>query len=534
MFVRNRLFAAFSIAFLTGCAAVNAPEGGPRDEKKPLLVSTTPADKTTNFSGKIITLEFDEDVQPKDLNTELIITPNTGNTYNARSERKNIILEFNKPFEENTTYFLSFRNGIEDITEGNKAPEVTLSFSTGPNLDTASVSGKVVDYITQLPESNVTVAMYPENDTANIKTAKPYYFTKTNTDGSFQLRNIKNGNYKIYAHNDKNTNEIYDQENEKIGYLTELIKVNPKADSVIIKTVLLDTKKPFVVSTENSTDQNILVFNEGIQSITFQTIDQIPVEKKLLMNMDLTGKRLSVYPDNGKLPESIVALSVDSSGNKGVDTVKFALINKPTIPAKLSFTVDKQELVSGVINNIKITFPVPVQVTGKSPFQFLEDTTRKLIPAYPKDYQLNANNTEMVISYEPKALRTAELILDTTQILAVNGKPFQKQKHPMTITRRANTGSIAGKIKTNYQNYQVELLDEKNQVIKRDKNIRTIKYDELQPGNYFIRVKIDENNDGKWSLGDKALKTSPEKIYLYPKPIAVRANWEIEDIDLVF
>ena len=158
MFVRNRLFAAFSIAFLTSCAAVNAPEGGPRDQKNPQLVSTTPADRTTNFSGQTITLEFDEDIRPKDLNKELIITPNTGNAYNVKNDRQKIILEFSKPLDENTTYLLSFNKGIEDITEGNKASAVTLAFSTGNQLDSASVSGKVLDYVTQMPESNITVA----------------------------------------------------------------------------------------------------------------------------------------------------------------------------------------------------------------------------------------------------------------------------------------------------------------------------------------------------------------------------------------
>src|SRR5688572_20862484 len=149
MFVRNRLFAAFSIAFLTSCAAVNAPEGGPKDEKKPQLVSTVPADRTTNFTGKTITLEFDEDIRPKDLNKELIITPNTGNAYTVKNDRNTLSLEFSKPLEENTTYFISFRNAIEDITEGNKAAETTISFSTGAYLDTASVSGKAQDYLTQ-------------------------------------------------------------------------------------------------------------------------------------------------------------------------------------------------------------------------------------------------------------------------------------------------------------------------------------------------------------------------------------------------
>lgn len=534
MFVRNRLLATFSIAFLSGCAAVNAPEGGPRDVKNPLLVSTTPKNGATNFSGKTITLEFDEDIRPKDINKELIITPNTGATYNVRNDRTNLILEFNKPLEENTTYFMNFRKGIEDITEGNKAPEVTLTFSTGDFLDTAGVSGRVEDYLTQLPESNVTVALYPEKDTADIRSKMPYYFTRTNADGSFQVRNIKAGNYRIYAHNDRNTNEIYDQETEKIGYLTTVVTATPKADSVIIKTVTLDTRKPFVLKTEQNLDQNTLVYNEGIEKITFKGTEAKAPERKLLTTRDESGKRITLYPDGGKLPENLIAFSIDSSGNAGVDTVKLALANKPAIPAKLSFKVAKSEVVPGEPNQIRIQFPVPVKVIGKGPFTIIEDTTKSIIPRYPEDYKMNASNTEISLTYRPGALKTAELVLDTTQLLAINGKPFQKQKIPFALSRKSTTGKISGTVKTSFKNYWVELLDEKSKVIRKDLNLKRLDYPNLEPGNYSLRVKIDENNDGKWSKGDKSLKTAPEKIYIYPKPVNVRANWEIEDIDLIF
>lgn len=534
MFVRNRLFATFSIAFLSGCAAVNAPEGGPRDEKKPSLVNTTPASGTTNFTGKVITLEFDEDVRPKDINKELIITPNTGSTYNITSDRRNLILEFNKPLEENTTYNLNFHNGIEDITEGNKAPEVNLSFSTGNFLDTASVSGKVLDYLTQAPEPDLTVALYPESDTNNIRDHKPYYFTRSSADGSFRMQNIKAGNYWIFAHNDKNTNETYDQENEKIGYLIQPISVNPTLDSVILKTVRLDTKKPFVLSNEQFSDQNTLIYSEGIQKISFRTLEKNPSEKKLLIMPDLTGKRINVYPENGKLPETLLALSTDSLGNQGVDTVKFALTNKPGIPGSLTYKVDKVEFQTEANNQLKITFPVPINITGKAPFSIKEDTARTITPSYPTDYSLNEKKTELILNYLPKAIKTATLILDSTQIEAINGKRFRKQSQEFTITRKAGAGSVTGTIKTNFKNYVVELLDEKNAVIKSETNIKKLNYQNLLPGNYQIRVKIDENNDGKWSLGDKKFKTLPEKLYVYPKPISVRANWEIADIDLVF
>ena len=89
-------------------------------------------------------------------------------------------------------------------------------------------------------------------------------------------------------------------------------------------------------------------------------------------------------------------------------------------------------------------------------------------------------------------------------------------------------------LKRNLLKSGLELLDDKNQVIKTENNVMKLFYPDLLPGNYQIRVKIDENNDGKWALGDKKLKNLPEKLYVYPKIVNVRANWEIEDIDLVF
>ncbi|MFC5270942.1 Ig-like domain-containing domain [Adhaeribacter terreus] len=534
MCAQNRLLAAFSLLFLSGCAAINAPEGGPRDEKKPTLTNISPANGTTNFKGKTITMTFDEDVRPSDINKQLIISPNTANTYSVSNDRKTITLEFDKNLEENTTYFLNFREAVEDITESNKAEPITLSFSTGAFLDTGRVAGKVIDYISSNPESDVTIAMYPESDTNNIRDHKPYYFTKTNSDGSFELKSIKTGNYWIFAHADKNANEYYDQEKEKIGYLLKPITVNPKADSVLLKTVLLDTQKPFVLKTENFLDQNTIDFNEGIKTLLFRTMSRPQKEIKLTYLQSEDGKKITVYPEKGSLATQLIALSTDSSGNAGVDTVKFKLTGSKGIPDRLNFKIYQNELEAEAENEIKIIFPIPVQVTGTQPFTLIEDTIRKVKPDFPKSYKLSQNNTVLTLNYSPKALKQVDLELDTTQIRAINGKAFQKQKVSFTISRKATTGSISAIIKTNYQEYSVELLNEQGKVIDIKQNARRVNYPQLVPGNYNIRVKIDEDRDGKWELGDKRLTTNPEKIYVYPKPISVRANWEIADLILTF
>ena len=55
-------------AFLTRCANIMSPEGGPKDTLPPVIVNLTPNNFATNFKEKKIYIEFNEYVQIKDQN----------------------------------------------------------------------------------------------------------------------------------------------------------------------------------------------------------------------------------------------------------------------------------------------------------------------------------------------------------------------------------------------------------------------------------------------------------------------------------
>lgn len=532
----NRLVFILPIAaILYSCAAVTGPEGGPKDEKKPELVKTTPANGTLNFNGKIITLSFNEDVRTQDLGKQLIITPNSGNTYSIKSDRKEMFLEFDNALEENTTYLLDFRNGIEDITEGNKAENVKIAFSTGNALDSGKIEGIVTNYLTEAPENNITVALYPEEDTSNIRTKAPYYFTKTSPEGTYSLQNIRSGKYWLFAHNDKNENQFYDQQSEKIAYLPQLITISEKPLKQDLKTVLVDTKKPFIVSTQNFTDKNTLVYNEGIRQVSFKTLESPSKNLKLISVQQENGRNIDVYPDKGQLPDKVIAISIDSSYNTGIDTVKFNLLGKSSIPATQTYKLKNETIQKG--DKIEIEFPNPIQVIKNQPITLIEDSVGRSKPNYPGELSLNETKTVLTLNKAITAKKTIELQFDSTAILGVNGQPFKKTTLKVPVqekTGKTGAGSLTGTIKTANKNYSVELSDQQGKLIKTLQNSRTFKFENLKPGNYNILVKIDENNNGKWEIGDKNLKAAPERLYRYPKPLNVRANWDIEDIIIQF
>jgi uncharacterized protein (DUF2141 family) len=500
-------------------------------------MQSTPPNGSLNYKGKSIALTFSENIQTNELNKQLIITPNSGNTYLAKTDGQNLILEFDKNLEENTTYALDFREGIADITERNKAENIRISFSTGDKLDSGKVEGVITNYLNEAPEKDITVALYPETDTSNIRNKAPYYFTKTDEAGNYSLQNIKPGKYWIFAHNDKNDNQYYDQQNEKIGYLPTPVEITEKPLKQDIKTVIIDTNKPYILSNQQYTDKNTIIYNEGIRELKFQTLENKPIEIKLITIIQDNGKNIDVYPTQGKLPDQVIALSIDSSFNKGIDTVKFSLTGKPGIPVKQIYKLKPESEILSPGEKIELEFPTPIQILTNQPFTITEDTIRQIKPTYPGTITLNESKTILTIDNKLTAKKSVEVKLDTTSIVGINGKPFNSTITKIPVEEnnvKLGKGSLSGVIKTSFTNYTFELLNKNGKTIKTLQNPKTFSIKNLDPETYSIQVKIDENNNGKWEVGDKDLKKKPEKIYRYPKQLTVRANWDIEDLVLQF
>ena len=50
----------------------------------------------------------------------------------------------------------------------------------------------------------------------------------------------------------------------------------------------------------------------------------------------------------------------------------------------------------------------------------------------------------------------------------------------------------------------------------------------MKPGEYYMRLIIDRNRNGIWDTGDYNSKLQPEEVYYFPRPIPIRAKFEVE------
>ena len=250
MTIKNLKYIILSIVsiLIYSCANVSAPTGGPRDKTPPAIVKQTPENGTTNFREKQIRIWFDEFVHVSGLNDQFISSPPLKKTPKYILKGKSVVFTIQDTLQENTTYNLNFGNSVSDITENNPYKNLHIAFSTGPYIDSLSISGKAIFAKDLKPAEDCLILLYEDS---YFYDSIPYlelpsYIGKTDKTGNFRIDYIKTGKYFVFGIIDKNKNRLFDLPEENICFLDSFI--TPRIE-YIVKT---DTVK--IVSDTLSND----------------------------------------------------------------------------------------------------------------------------------------------------------------------------------------------------------------------------------------------------------------------------------------
>lgn len=225
--IRQLFFAVLAAAIFVQCASIAQPQGGPRDSLPPLIISTVPAQKATNFRGKQITLNFNEYVALRDQQAEFLVSPPNinGSKPTLTVKGRSVLVDFDEQPDSNTTYRLDFGNSIADNNEGNRLGNYAYIFSTGPDLDTLMMSGLTIDAQTR---DSVIGAMLFFFDAAadsvashdsTLFNARPDAVFRSDSSGLFVADILKDKDYRVYAILDKNGNQRYESGADYVAML---------------------------------------------------------------------------------------------------------------------------------------------------------------------------------------------------------------------------------------------------------------------------------------------------------------------------
>ncbi|GAC1588868.1 MAG: hypothetical protein NVS3B25_05940 [Hymenobacter sp.] len=525
------------VALFESCAAVAPPQGGPRDRTPPRRISSSPDSAARNVKQQFVRLNFSEPVVTKELSKNLLITPQLppDNPYKLREDRNSVTLLFEKPLDANTTYSFNFRDGIVDITEGLPAKNAALNFSTGAVLDSGRVSGSVTDVLTARPVAEASVGLYREADTAGVRRGRPYYTVLTDKQGKFSLSFLKAGSYKIYAVADKNNNGHFD-DGEKIAYLPAPIAIVGNAGAPVALVLTQPDRRPPLVTTQQPGPTQLrLSFNEGLRTAVLAPLAPAPAPAAVAEAVQLAdrGRTVVLYktPDVGDGRYLLTA--VDSAGNTGHDTLKVRFPAPPATARKAAalplYSVEGAPRKVFPEGQVVFRFAVPVRVATDRPFGTLvEDSTRRRPLRLPADGALSPDRSHLTVRFNAKAKTRLDVVLDSTAITAVTGQPLRLRPLRLGISEQDVSTSLSGSISTAEKNFELQLLDDKLQVVSSLVSPKgTYLFSDMPPGTYHLRVLIDSNGDGVWRGGDPNLLLPPEPVYLDPKPQQVRAGFDI-------
>lgn len=517
----------FLASLLWGCATMKNPEGGPRDRNPPKVLKTEPKNLTTNFSTKKIVIDFDEYIKLNNEFKEFSISPEQEKPPVLKAKLKRLEITLQDSLEKNTTYTLNFGKAITDVNEGNILKNFTYVFSTGPTLDSLSISGKVKNALTGAPEIDATVFIFPLERDSLFGKKKPSIFTATDSSGNYKLNNLKKGSYKIYALKEKGGDRIYQQISDEVGFIkAPLILDKSNLDSINLQIFKELAVKFRVTDKKLNNDGSItMVFNQQLKKpqLTVTEPESTDLNKKVQFNK--TNDSVKVWLAD--LSFDSVKIAIKDEG-KLLETERFTRGKKDTYIRNIQVTDNLESNSLNPYKPLQLRFNLPIDNIDINKITLLEDS----IPR--KGFTLTKDSTD-ILSYNVayKWQKKEEYILVIGEG-AVTGMFNTKNKEIRKVFKLGSTddyGTLTLKVEVpdTAKNYILQLVNEKKDQVIYSESLhqnKTVIFNKYKQGIYYIRIVYDANKNGIWDTGNVSKGLQPEKIWYEPQELSIKANWD--------
>jgi len=469
------------------CANIVPPDGGPKDETPPVLLSIVPGDSLLNSKVAKIELRFNKFVVIQDLEKNMQLAPLLQNSPSVLSYGKRVVIRIaDSLLQDNTTYRISLGNAIVDNRESTPFGNFTYTFSTGGYFDSLQINGSIIDAATGLPDTAATIVLYPsaENDSAVLR-KKPLYVVKANTSGKFTIPSLPAKQFKVYALYDESGNYIFDGEKEKIGFLPDLVMPHTPDDTAASKDLEF-----YIFRQERDTTR----LKAGVSTSDTLSADTLARSGK-------GGSRGAGNRRKAAAVKSGYVVNADTSSRER----RTQEINKPltiSIHAELSMLDTGKVYLSYDNNGVEV--------------EAIQNTT------------MDSGTLTLTTKWFPDRIYTLRLVKGWAKDTA--GAELAPGKYIFRTKREDDYGMVRVRVNSAYRGEQYLLYIYKGADSVYQKPVRdsTVVLSLLQPGDYGMRIIIDENRNGKWDTGDLFAKKQPEKVIPYYGTINLKAGWEHE------
>lgn len=520
-------------ALLTfSCARVGSPVGGSKDTIPPVVLGSNIDTTRINVPRDIkeLRIDFDEYINLKDINKQLIISPplkKIKKILPSGIANKYLLIKWDDTLQANTTYNFNFGNAIVDNNEGNALQYYNFAFSTGDKIDDLFVTGELKSLFSdsekKAEESNLVVGLYQEKDSMDYR-QKPYYITKADPDGYFELNYLSPGNYRLLAFEDSNSNSVYDAGKEKVGFLKEPITLDKSVSG--LKVNLFPSKKKSKYVEMKEVPGGILMNFEGNPN---------PV-KVLSLNEKLQDYKVTQAPKSDSIYIWFDAKKADV-GIAASDNLKFSYddgIKQDTVSVFYRYNAKNEMTIAN--SNSNLISPNQDFVITSNYFvdKILPEKWTLVSDSIKQDFtaKIQENNPfQIVVKSDFKEGKKYSLTVPKESVSSFYESILKSYRFDFEINKTEKFGILVLILENApEENFWLQLLTENGTIAySRYGKEKTFNFNSLLPGKYKLRILVDENNNEIWDGADFENGIFAEEIYLYQKTLEIRPLWEIRE-----
>ena len=553
-----------AMMFPSGCAnTTTPPSGGPKDTIPPVLVNTYPLPGAVNVPTHKtqVKFTFDEYVVVKDANA-IFLSPPLEKKPKYKISGKSLVVSFDSDLDSNRTYTLDITGAIADNNEGNMYEGFTLVFSTGSQIDSMCMTGVIQDCNTLMPIKGATVLLYKDHADSAIFLHRPDAAAKTDDWGFFSLRNIQDTVYRVYALRDANNNNIYEPDQESVGFLDDTFRPRTVYNDSIYELKKFNMKDT-ALCLARKTDVELNVFREkptkqfivkkervGLRTafLTFMApgakVNSMKIRglaaEKLISQFNPQQDSLELWVnDQRKMPDTLqLQINYDKTDSLGKlvptdELVKLVLDKKLKAELQKSsqrdvkhqdtIAVFKTEADPTTVEQygFRVEFQYPLIQEAWDSLVFRSVNPRQQEKRERYTVKQDPNNLRLYTIMPREKLQTGfdyYLKLPYRKFRDVNGHYNDSTEMKVTLPTDEKLSTISLELTRVRHRYIVDLLSE-----KRDKVIRsfmvdadqTLVFPYVKAGKYCIRITEDTNRNGLVDTGSILEHRQPEKVKFY-------------------
>lgn len=545
MFMKRLLLLLVIGFLLQSCARVGSPVGGPKDSLAPQFLGSNIDTTRINVPRDIreLRIDFDEYVTLKDIYKNLSISPPINNITRiipSNIANKFVLIQWKDTLQANTTYNFNFGNAIADNNENNILRYFNFAFSTGDKLDDLYISGDVRDALSikKATENKFVVGLYQVKDTIDYK-QKPYYITKVDDDGYFELNYLAPGKYRIIAFEDENGNSMFDQGKEKVGFQKDPVVVEKSISGLNLK--LYPSKKPVKYLEMKEAPGGVSMAFEGRP-------DSVRVKSQ---NEKLTDYQVTHAPksDTVRIWFDAVKSNIGQNAvenlkfgyNAGVGTKKDTLYNASLFyryNAKNTMDVNSDNG-GGMLapkQDFKLSSNYYINKINTDKWIFrAEGDSLNTLPFTAKISETNPY--QIIVNADFISGKKYQLTVPKETVSSFYARNYQSKRFDFEVDKVENYGSLAFKLENApSSSYWIQLMDPSDKVLyQKYTKGSEVKFDILKPGEYIVRILVDNNENKYWDEADFQNDVFAEDSYIYYKTAVVRPlwdsneNWDLKD-----